>query len=71
MKYSISLTDQIFFSKKLSLLIDSNISMSESLRIIVEMDSSKKKKRNLERAPSRLHKGYVSFKKSFKFQCKI
>lgn len=44
MKYSISLTDQIFFSKKLSLLIDSNISMSESLRIIVEMDSSNKRK---------------------------
>ena len=44
LKYSFSISDQIFFVQKLALLIESNISLSESLKIIKEMDNSKKKR---------------------------
>lgn len=38
-----SISDQIFFSQRLSLLLDSNISLVESLKIIKSMDFSKKR----------------------------
>lgn len=45
---SFSLSDQLFFAQRLSLLLDSNISLSESLLIIKNMESSIHRKRVLD-----------------------
>jgi type IV pilus assembly protein PilC len=44
MKYHFTIQDQIFFSQKLALLIDSGISLSESIEIIRDMNNKKKQR---------------------------
>lgn len=48
-KYSFKISDQIFFAQRLSLLLDSNISLKESLSIMKSMDASKMRKKIYER----------------------
>ena len=64
-KKSFTISDQIFFSQRLSLLLDSGISLVESLNLIKNIDSSISHKRIYEIIISDIEKG-VSLSKSIK-----
>jgi len=58
-----TISDQIFFAQRLSLLIDSDISLIDSLNILKSMDSSKKHKKIYDNLISDCEKG-ISLSKS-------
>ncbi len=62
-KYSFTISDQIFFAQRLSLLLDSNISLTESLSIIRSMDISKTRKKIYEKIIADCEQG-ISLSKS-------
>ncbi len=63
MKYRFTLQDQIFFAQKLSLLLDSGISLSESLTIMKNMSNKKGQKIVFDFLISQCAQG-ISFSKS-------
>lgn len=56
-KGSFSISDQIFFAQKLSLLLDSNISMTDSLNLIKSIDTTKNHKKIYEKLISDCDQG--------------
>jgi type IV pilus assembly protein PilC len=60
---SFSISDQIFFAQRLSLLLNSNISLIESLNIMKSMDISKKRKQVYEMIIDQCEQG-ISLSKS-------
>lgn len=48
-KYSFSISDQIFFAQRLSLLLDSSISLTEALTIMKSMETSKIRRKVYEK----------------------